>query len=139
MQFLHYHDWKGEQGAGTDSVKERYISELHRLHGVLEAQLARQEEKGSQFLVLDRPTYAPHLFSVRLDLHLMSLPHTLFFSIADYAFHAWLRIVSFAKQSHDDFPKLKAYAARMEELPEVKAGSGKVQKVIDDFNAAKKK
>jgi hypothetical protein len=52
------------------------------------------------------------------------------YSIADLAFHGWLRIIQMAKMSLDDYPTLKAYAAKLEALPYVKAGSDKLGEAI---------
>jgi glutathione S-transferase len=125
-RFTHYHDWQGASPAA--SVLDRYKNEVNRCHSVLETRLKEQKAKGSDFIALDRVTYVP--FSIPSS---PSYPPILIFSafssllrltsIADYAFHGWLRIVHFAKMSLDDYPTLKAYAAKLEESEAVQKGS----------------
>ncbi|CAD6928631.1 unnamed protein product [Tilletia controversa] len=81
-----------EQNTGIKVQPEmiqRYRDETDRLYKVLDGQLARQAEAGSQYIVHDRIT------------------------IADFAFYGWVHIVSFAKFDLSDYPNVQKWAGNI--------------------------
>lgn len=99
--FYHYHfDKTGVQADQT--IFDRYTNECYRIYNVLETRLAAQQEKGSEWIALDRMT------------------------IADISFHSWSRIVRFAKLKLDAYPRVKAWTEKMEEMEEFKNAMAKM-------------
>ncbi|KAF3913813.1 Glutathione-S-transferase [Orbilia brochopaga] len=82
--------------AAPEHVAQRFRDEINRVCGVVERQLARQKEKGSDWIVADRMT------------------------IADIAWLPWSRANGFAGIKMEEFPNLKAWVERMQEVKEVK-------------------
>ena len=88
------HFWKNATGEDVPPlVLKRYVDECYRVFSVLEEQLTRQKAAGSSFLALDRLT------------------------IADISTHSWLRTISVAELSLDNYPLLKAYTETIEKMP----------------------
>ncbi|KAK0544952.1 hypothetical protein OC846_005861 [Tilletia horrida] len=74
---------------GVDAQPEmitRFRNETDRLYKVLDAQLARQAQAGSAYIVHDRIT------------------------IADFAFYGWVKIIAMAKFELGDYPNVKKWA-----------------------------
>lgn len=85
------HYWEQTYGEKPcKSVFTRFEGETARLYQVLEDQLKRQSERGSQFIALDRPT------------------------IADYAFWSWVRIAGFGNIDLSPYPAVQKWCATIE-------------------------
>ncbi|OZJ02545.1 hypothetical protein BZG36_04509 [Bifiguratus adelaidae] len=99
--FMHFH----EQTSGekpSDVILDRYRNETFRLYDVLEQRLEKQEQKGSEFIALDR------------------------YTIADMAFYGWLHIAFFAKLDFSKHPRLGKYVERIANMPNTKAAYAKL-------------
>ncbi|EPS40632.1 hypothetical protein H072_5488 [Dactylellina haptotyla CBS 200.50] len=90
---LHYAKY-GERA--PDHVITRFKEEVKRVYGVLNTQLERQKAKGSGWIISDRLT------------------------IADVAWLPWSRSSPAIGIDLDEFPAMKEWLARMEEVPAIK-------------------
>ena len=90
VNFLH-HYWSGAYGEKPQkSAFTRFEGETARLYQVLEDQLQKQEQRGSSFIALDRPT------------------------IADFAFWTWVRIAGFGNIDLSPYPAVQKWCATIE-------------------------
>ncbi|GAC77432.1 glutathione S-transferase [Moesziomyces antarcticus T-34] len=86
---IHY--WQGTYGEEPQkSAFTRFEGEAARLYQVLEDQLKKQQQRGSSFIALDRPT------------------------IADFAFWTWVRIASFGNIDLSPYPAVQKWCATIE-------------------------
>lgn len=90
VNFL-YHYWQGAYGEKPQkSAFTRFEGETARLYQVLEDQLSKQQQRGSSFIALDRPT------------------------IADFAFWPWVRIAGFGNIDLSPYPAVRKWCAALE-------------------------
>ena len=85
---------------------DRYVNETHRLYGVLNRQLEREQAAGKQYICGD-------------------------YSIVDMAVYPWTHSYKKQRQRLDDFPSLKDWFVRMSERPAVI----KAYDIASDINA----
>ncbi|KAK6496937.1 glutathione S- transferase, nitrogen catabolite repression regulator [Arthrobotrys musiformis] len=102
MWFSHPQGHTAKYGAqAPDHILMRFKNEVDRIYGVLNTQLEKQKAKGSGWIVTDRMT------------------------IVDLAWAPWAGLMTVAPAPHpeffDGFPEVKAWLARMDEVPAVKA------------------
>jgi GST-like protein len=79
-------------GEDLPNVVARYVHETQRLYGIINERLGKVDYLAEEY------------------------------SIADIAMYPWVIISSYANVSLDDYPNIKAWAARIEERPAVKRG-----------------
>ncbi|KAJ9475335.1 putative Transcriptional regulator URE2 (putative) [Pseudozyma hubeiensis] len=90
VNYLH-HYWTGTYGEKPQkSAFTRFEGETARLYQVLEDQLNKQQQRGSSFVALDRPT------------------------IADFAFWSWVRIAGFGNIDLSPYPAVQKWCATIE-------------------------
>ncbi|KAF3925205.1 Glutathione-S-transferase [Dactylellina cionopaga] len=80
-----------------DHILTRFREEITRIYGILDAQLEKQKNKGSDWIVTDRLT------------------------IADVAWITWSRLIGPTGLDLEKLPNVKAWLAKMDEVPAVKA------------------
>lgn len=86
-----HHYWTGTYGEKPQkSAFTRFEGETARLYQVLEDQLNKQQQRGSSFVALDRPT------------------------IADFAFWSWVRIAGFGNIDLSPYPAVQKWCATIE-------------------------
>ncbi|PWY97338.1 glutathione S-transferase [Testicularia cyperi] len=89
--FFAHNYWEGAYGEKPrKDVFTRFEGETHRLVKLLEDQLAKQKQRGSDFIALDRPT------------------------IADFAFWPWIRIAGFGKLDFSSYPNVTKWCETIE-------------------------
>jgi len=102
VNYVH-HYWEQTYGEKPQkSAFTRFEGETARLYQVLEDQLKRQEQRGSSFIALDRPT------------------------IADFAFWPWVRIASFGNIDLSPYPAVQKWCATIENDAKSQAAVGKL-------------
>lgn len=86
-----HHYWEGTYGEKPQkSAFTRFEGETARLYQVLEDQLKKQQQRGSSFIALDRPT------------------------IADFAFWSWTRIAGFGNIDLSPYPTVQKWNETLE-------------------------
>ena len=86
----------------SPTIIKRFETETYRVYGVLENQLKKQQQLGSEYIVGKG------------------------FTIADMSFHGWLRTHAFAGLDLTNFPLLKAYIQRIEAKETVQRANKKI-------------
>ncbi|PWN89129.1 glutathione S-transferase [Acaromyces ingoldii] len=100
-----YHYWEGAYGEkASKSVFTRFEGETHRLYQILDDQLARQAQRGSQWIALDRPT------------------------LADFAFYPWVNIAGFGKIDLSPYKNVNKWLDALKNDKQVQAADSKLPK-----------
>lgn len=101
----YHHYWEATYNEKPcKSVFTRFEGDSHRLYKVLDEQLGRQAQRGSQWIALDRPT------------------------IADFAFYSWVNIAEFGKLDISGYKNVAKWRQMLTADKDVKEADSKLPK-----------